>query len=104
MVPSKPLARSDCAHRSPASEAPTMATRSTPRRYGARMRRLVVVLVTLFACGGGGLPASKTCDHVAPGGAGRRSAPPPGAPLKPVAAEEQASGARLVFCADLADP
>jgi hypothetical protein len=76
-----------------------MTTRSTARRYGA-----LVVLLVAAACGGGDVPASKTCDHVRPGGSQLRSAAPPGAPAKAVVAEQQVTGARLVYCADLADP
>jgi hypothetical protein len=76
-----------------------MATRSTARRYGA-----LAVLLLLAACGGGDIPASKTCDAAEPGGSQLRSATPAGAPSTPAAPEQEATGARLVFCADLADP
>lgn len=56
------------------------------------------------ACGGGDLPESATCDTAEPGGSQLRSAPPPGAPTGTAPPEQQVDGARLVFCADLADP
>jgi len=76
-----------------------MATRSTARRYGA-----LAVLLIAAACSDGDPPTSRTCDDAAPGGSELRSAPPPGASTEPTPAELEVSGARLVFCADLADP
>jgi hypothetical protein len=77
-----------------------MTTRSTVRRYGA-----LALLLVVAACGGSGDPrTSPTCEGAEPGGSQLRSAPPPGADTEPTPAELEVSGARLVFCADLADP
>ena len=76
-----------------------MTTRSTARRYGA-----LALLLVVTACGSGDPPVSSTCTGAEPGGSRSRSAPPPGASAEVAPAEEEVSGARLVFCADLADP
>lgn len=76
-----------------------MTTRSTTRRYGA-----LALLLLGAACGDGDLPESATCEGAAPGGSQLRSAPPPGASAEVTPAEQEVTGARLVFCADLADP
>jgi beta-xylosidase len=79
-----------------------MTTRSTSRRYGALA--VLLVVATLAACGDGDPPTSSTCDAAEHVGEALRSAPPPGQSTEVTPAEEQAVGARLVFCADLADP
>lgn len=79
-----------------------MTTRSTSRRYGALA--LLLVVAGLAACGSGDPPTSATCDGAEPGGSQLRSAAPPGANTEPTPAELEVTGARLVFCADLADP
>jgi beta-xylosidase len=76
-----------------------MTTRSTVRRYGA-----LALLLVVAACGSGDPPTSATCEGAGPGGSHLRSAPPPGAESEPTPAELEVTGARLVFCADLADP
>ena len=68
------------------------------------MRRLALAMLVVAAACSSDVPESATCDAVEPGGSQLRSAPPPGAPADVTPAEQQVSGARLVFCADLADP
>lgn len=76
-----------------------MTTRSTIRRYGA-----LALLLVVAACGDGNPPESATCRGAEPGGSQLRSTPPPGASAEVTPAEQEVTGARLVFCADLADP